>query len=98
MNAQYLGDWDVAPTGHPNDGRLDVVDASPAFGLRDRWRARSRLLVGTHVPHPGIATRRVRELDEHLDPSLKVWVDGLYEGEVAHLRVECLPDHLTVVV
>ncbi len=27
MNAQFLGRWDVAPRGHPNDGRLDVLDA-----------------------------------------------------------------------
>ena len=30
MNAQHVGAWDVAPRGHPNDGRLDVLDARPA--------------------------------------------------------------------
>ena len=30
MNAEFIGDWDVAPRGHPNDGRAEVfeVDAS----------------------------------------------------------------------
>ena len=28
MNAQFLGDWDVAPRGHPNDGRVEVVEAN----------------------------------------------------------------------
>ena len=31
MNAQFLGDWDVAPRGHPNDGRLDVLRRRPAL-------------------------------------------------------------------
>src|SRR5687768_11722270 len=28
MNAEHLGGWDVAPSGHPNDGRLDVFDVT----------------------------------------------------------------------
>jgi diacylglycerol kinase family enzyme len=96
MNAQYLGSWDLSPNGHPNDGRLDVVDAGAALGLRDRLRARRRLPLGTHVPHPAIATRRVRALEERFDPPLRVWADGLYEGEVRRLRVECVADALTV--
>jgi YegS C-terminal NAD kinase beta sandwich-like domain len=98
VNAQYLGAWDLAPTGHPNDGRLDVVDVSPSMSLRDRLRARSRLPLGTHVPHPAITTRRVTSLDERFDPPLKVWLDGVPEGEVHHLVVKALPDALTVVV
>jgi hypothetical protein len=98
MNAQYLGAWDLAPTGHPNDGRLDVVDVSPEMSLRDRLRARKRLPLGTHVPHPAVATRRVRELDVTFARPLRVWADGLLEGEVTHLRVECAPDALLAVV
>jgi len=98
VNAQYLGDWDLAPNGHPNDGRLDVVDVSPSMSLRARLQARRRLPLGTHVPHPAITTRRVTSLEEHLDPPLRVWLDGVAEGEVRHLRVEVAPDALTVVV
>ena len=52
MNAQWIGPWDVAPRSHPNDGLLDVLDAD--LGLGDRWKARSRLATGTHMPHSGI--------------------------------------------
>ena len=41
MNAQFLGPWDVAPKGHPDDGRLDVLDADLPLG--QRWSARRRL-------------------------------------------------------
>ena len=56
MNAQYLGRWDVAPRGHPNDGRVDVL---PRRRRRCRratgCRARAALPQGTHVPHPQLA-------------------------------------------
>ena len=38
MNAQWLGDWDLGPRSHPNDGLLDVTDGTLPFG--DRWKAR----------------------------------------------------------
>src|SRR6476620_3798113 len=28
MNCGYIGDWNVAPRAHPNDGRVDVVEVS----------------------------------------------------------------------
>jgi hypothetical protein len=98
VNAQYLGAWDLAPTGHPNDGRLDVVDVADAMGVRDRWQARTRLPLGTHVPHPDITTRRVTSIEEDFEPPLRVWLDGRPEGDVGHVRVECVPDALLVVV
>ncbi|MEO7430099.1 MAG: hypothetical protein ABIY48_12040, partial [Acidimicrobiales bacterium] len=60
MNAQFLGTWDVAPKSHPNDGRLDVLDADLSLG--QRIQARRRLPLGTHVPHPGIEVQRVQAI------------------------------------
>ena len=62
MNAEYLGAWDVAPRGHPNDGRLDVLHVVD-LGVGDRWKAWRRLPTGTHVPHPGIALRPAAAVD-----------------------------------
>ena len=42
MNAQWLGDWDVAPRAHPNDGLLDTY-STPRLSLDDRLKARRRL-------------------------------------------------------
>ena len=55
MNAQFLGAWDVTPRGHPNDGRLDVLDADLPFD--ERLQVRTRLKHGTHLPHPRIEER-----------------------------------------
>jgi hypothetical protein len=96
MNAEYLGRWDVAPRAHPNDGRLETLDLNLSVG--DRLKAWRRLRTGTHVPHPGIAERRVSERTVHFDPPMPVVVDGVGVGEAAELRLRILPDALTVVV
>lgn len=96
MNAQYLGRWDVAPRSHPNDGKLDLFDADLSLG--DRIKARSRLSSGTHVPHPGIAQRRVAAVQVDLDAGTKVWLDGECVGAARSLSIRVIPDAWTAVV
>lgn len=96
MNAQWIGRWDVAPRSHPNDGLLDVFDGD--LSLDDRWKARSRLLTGTHVPHPAITQRRVPALQLELDRPTPVWLDGERVGVARNLAIRVEPDALAVVV
>ena len=96
MNAQYLGTWDVAPRSHPNDGRLDLLDADLSAG--DRLKARSRLPSGTHVPHPAIQERRVKAIQLDLERGTKVWLDGECIGPARTLSIRTVPDALTIVV
>ena len=96
MNAQFLGSWDVAPRSHPGDGRLDVVDADPALG--ERLKARRRLPVGSHLPHPDIQVRSVRAWQTDFVPPLDVWLDGEKVARAAKVAVRVEPDALTVVV
>lgn len=96
MNAQFLGDWDVAPRSHPGDGRLDLLEADLSLG--DRWKARSRLRTGTHVPHPGIRERRVKAVQLDLAPGTRVWLDGECVGPARALSIRVEPDALTVVI
>lgn len=96
MNAQFLGAWDVAPRSHPGDGRVDLFEADLSVG--DRWKARSRLPSGTHVPHPGISERRVKAIQLDLPPRTSVWLDGERLGEARALSIRVAPDALTVVV
>jgi hypothetical protein len=98
MNGQYLGDWDVAPRAHPNDGRADLVRAQARMPLRARWQARRRLPLGTHVPHPDIVTRQASGFDLVFDRPLKVWLDGYLVGEHRRVVVSVVPDLLTVCV
>jgi hypothetical protein len=96
MNAQWLGAWDLGPRSHPNDGLLDISDGN--LSLSDRWKARSRLPTGTHVPHPGIAVHRVPSMQLDLDPALDLWLDGVRIGRGSNVVVRVEPDALTVVV
>lgn len=98
MNAQHLGDWDVAPRGHPNDGKLDVIDVAPEMGLGERWKARSRLRTGAYLPHPRITERHVAAVQIDLAPGTKVWLDGVPLGAASSLSVRIEPDALRCVV
>jgi len=98
MNAQFLGRYDVAPRGHPNDGAVEVLDVDPALGVADRVKAWRRLPTGTHVPHPDITVRRVRAQQETFDPPLTVWLDGVRVGDVRNVSLRVEPDAVVVVV
>ncbi len=96
MNAQYLGPWDVAPRAHPGDGRLDVLDGDLPLG--DRWKARSRLPAGMHVPHPGIRQSRVAEVTLTFARPTPIRLDGDEVGRATTLALRLDPDAVTVVV
>ena len=96
MNAQYLGDWDVAPRSHPGDGRLDLLDVT--MGTGERLKARARLRSGTHVPHPGIAESRVAATQVTFDRPTPIRLDGDLVGSARSLSVRVEPAALRVVV
>lgn len=96
MNAQFIGGLDVAPRSHPNDGRVDVIDVSPAMSLRARLQARSRARTGTHLPHPHLATRQVAVCEWQFDRPLDLWVDGVRWGRASAVTLRVEPDALIV--
>jgi hypothetical protein len=96
MNAQWLGDWDLGPRSHPNDGLLDVTDGDLPLGQRLGFRHRVRS--GTHLPHPALRTSRTAAATFELDPTLDVWLDGERLERAHSLAVRAEPDALTVVV
>jgi len=98
MNAQFIGRWDVAPRGHPNDGSFDLVTVAADLGVQQRWLARSRLLLGTHVPHPLITIRRHDRATVDLGNRRRLWVDGQRWGSATSLELRVEPDALIVCV
>lgn len=90
MNAEFVGDLDVAPRGHPNDGRCEVVDFAPSMPTRQRRQAVDRMRRGDHLPHPDISVRRVGE--ENWEPSGAVFVDGRPVLGVSSIVVTVVPD------
>ena len=95
-NAQWLGAWNLWPRGHPNDGRLDLLDAHLPAG--ELWKVRRRLPSGSHLPHPAIDSRRVKADTVELDRPLGVWLDGQRIGDGRTFAFRCVPDALRVVV
>jgi hypothetical protein len=95
MNAEYLGQWDVAPRSHPNDGLLDTFDVTMSVG--DRLKARGRLATGTHLPHRDIKERRVSAVQVDVE-GLDVWLDGERIGPARSLSIRVEPDALQCVV
>ena len=93
-NAAYIGRWNVAPRAHPGDGRLDLLVADPPVG--DRLRARRRLPLGTHVPHPDIIERRITAHQVDFDRPVDVHLDGTRHRGVRALSVRVEPAALDV--
>jgi len=94
MNAQFVSDLDVAPRGHPNDGRCEWISVDAAMTMRQRWAAWRRLPRGEHVPHPLIRTRSVTEASGSRRCVLAV--DGSDIGVVDAWRACLHPDHASV--
>ncbi len=98
MNAQFFGGYDIAPRGHPNDGKIDVLRVDPAMGWRDRLHARQRARTGTHLPHRDLSMRSLPEVDLRFDTSMVVWIDGVRYGSARRVQIAVEPDAFTAYV
>lgn len=92
MNAEFIGDWDVAPRGHPNDGRVEVVEVAADLGVRQRLAARRRLPAASHVPHPSITTRSARRTSWRSARPMAVSIDGRRAVLGRSIEVTVRPD------
>jgi len=96
MNAQFCGAYDVAPRSHPNDGKADFLQVSPAMSSRARYQARARARTGTHVPHPQLAVTQSAGRSLVFERPLVLWVDGVRWGTARALTITVEPDSLLV--
>ena len=96
MNAQFLGEFDVAPRSHPNDGKVDIVHVRPSMSLRARRHARDRARTGTHLPHPDLVATQSRSASTTFERPLVLWVDGVRWGTASGVSITCEPDALIV--
>jgi len=103
MNSGFYGEWELAPRGHINDGRFEVV--SLHIPRAERREFRRRVVSGSHIPHPGIEIRSIKKWQG--SAAIKKW-QGSADGKVlldgvacsihGPLSVEVEADALTVVV
>ncbi|MFK8025979.1 MAG: hypothetical protein AB8G26_18640 [Ilumatobacter sp.] len=92
MNAEWIGDFEVAPRGHPNDGRVETLLGDPSLGLRQRLAIRTRLRNASHLPHPAITTRAVRQHDWSFEREMDVLIDGERVDRGRHVSVKVEAD------
>ncbi|MGD9793614.1 MAG: diacylglycerol kinase family protein [Acidimicrobiia bacterium] len=97
MNAQFIGEWNVAPRSHPNDGLMDVLSAD-AMSFDQRLKAKRRLPSGVHVPHPNIAQSRTATWERRFERPIGVWLDGVAHGRATQVSITVRPDAMTIVV
>lgn len=98
MTAEFLGDADVAPRAHPNDGRIDVLRVAASMSPRTRWQARRRSRTGSHLPHPDLSVERVTSVALVFSRPLVVWVDGRRWTTTDRLTLSVEPDAYTAYV
>lgn len=96
MNAAFVGELNLGPKAHPNDGLLDITTGRLPVGELRRARTRARL--GTHVPHPKLSMKRVATQQVSLPKPLLVRLDGRAAGAFRTLSIRVEADALTVVV
>jgi hypothetical protein len=96
MNAQWLGDWNLGPRAHPNDGLLDMYDASLTLG--DLAKVHRRLRHGAQLPHPRITERRAAAFQITLGRPRPIVLDGIGVGSATNLSLRVEPDALFVVI
>jgi hypothetical protein len=97
-NCGLMGEWDVAPRAHPNDGRVDVVEVLASMSIRSRAQARRRLPRGEHLPHPDVAVTAIAAGEWSFDRPHRVWIDGEPAGQCRRLSVAVAPDHFAIYV
>lgn len=95
VNGSFVGELNLGPKAHPNDGRLDVTTGQ--LGFTQRRKALTRARTGAHLPHPDLQLRRVDELTLQSE-KLYVDIDGADRTTARSVTIRCVPDAITVVV
>jgi hypothetical protein len=86
---EFLRGHDLAPRGHPGDGRAEVQ----VYAARrsERRGLRARLTTGTHVPHPRVTQRAGTHIEIRAAKARPLELDGAAAGRVEVLIVRVVP-------
>lgn len=97
-NGGYVGQREIAPRAHPNDGVFDVVEVAANMSGRQRLSAWRRLPTGTHVPHPSIRQRQGQSETWRFASPIGLYLDAEFVGIVTQVEVTIAPDALKLVI
>lgn len=96
-NTGFVGDRNLTPRSHPNDGRFEVVTLTAS--LRQRMQIDRRSRSGTHLPHPQITVSPAQEWTfSRTSRSQQLRIDGAVVDAWTHVSVTIAPDHFAVVI
>lgn len=87
---QFLRGLDLAPRGHPGDGRAEIQVYE--LTRRERRPMRARLPTGSHVPHPRIRQRSARSVVVRAAGPTLCEVDGVTRPFVGELAIHLVPE------
>lgn len=89
MTGEFLVGDDLAPRGHPGDGKMEVQVY--ALVARERSAMRARLGTSSHVPHPRIIQRSGKVAEIEFDRPRPLTIDGKPSVPTSQLAITLLP-------
>jgi len=103
-NCGYLGTREVLSKAHPNDGLMDVLTVRSSMPFMQRLQAWRRISTSSHLPHPDISTKQTADFswplegDDALTKGTRLVIDGEALGLVKSMRMQVIPDAITLYV
>lgn len=97
-NAGWIGDANISPRAHPNDGVVEEMTLSPSMSLRQRILAHQKIRTGTHIPHPDITVSRKKVVEVVRIKREKLNIDGHRVENWSSVSIEVIPDYWRVLL
>ena len=103
-NCGYLGTREVLSRAHPNDGVMDVLAVRSSMPFMQRLQALRKIRTSSHLPHPDISTKQTERFswpivgDEARSKGARLVIDGESLGLVKSVRMQVIPDAITLYV
>ena len=96
-NTGFVGERNLAPRSHPNDGRFEIIRLTAS--LRQRLQIDRRSRTGTHLPHPGISVGSGTHFSHtRTEAGQQLRIDGHLVSGWNEVSVTIAPDHFTVLL
>jgi hypothetical protein len=103
-NCGYLGTREVMSKAHQNDGVMVFLDVRSSMPFMQRLQALRKIRTSSHLPHPDISTKQTVRFswpivgDESRSKGARLVIDGESLGLVKSVRMQVIPDAITLYV
>ena len=97
-NAGWIGDSNVAPRAHPNDGKVEMLTMHSHMTLRQRFLARRKMNTGVHLPHPDLSSAQISTVVIESKGRELLVIDGDKISNWTSISLTVQPDYWRVLV